>query len=708
MTAPSVVWPGQPYPLGATWDGEGVNFALYSAHAARVELCIFDASGRRELRRLPLIERTDMVWHGYLPEARPGMLYGYRVDGPYRPEEGHRFNAHKLLLDPYARSIVGQVRWSDAMYGHTPGHRRDDLSFDRRDSARGMPKCRVVEPAFTWHDDRKPAISWNDTIIYEAHVRGLTRRHPDIPPELRGTYAALASAPIIEHFRRLGVTTIELLPVHSYIDERTLIERGLRNYWGYNTIGYFAPDARYAVADPVSEFKAMVKTLHKAGFEVILDVVYNHTAEGNERGPMLCFRGIDNGAYYRLQENPRYYIDETGCGNTMSMRSPPAFQMMMDSLRYWVADMHVDGFRFDLAPALGRENHQTDRIGPFFELLKQDPLLAQVKLIAEPWDLGPGGYQLGRFPRGWSEWNDRYRDIVRAYWKGDSGLIGEFARRLTGSSDLYGASGRLPHASINFVTAHDGFTLTDLVSYNDKHNEANLEGNRDGNNNNLSWNCGVEGESDDPDIRALRARQKRNFFATLIFSQGVPMICHGDEMDRTQKGNNNAYCQDNELSWIEWVLDDEAEQMLAFVRHVVALRRAHRVFRRRRFLQGRALRGAPNKDVTWLTPAGNEMTVVEWNQDFARCIGVWLAGESLDDIDVRGRAIRDDDMLLIFNAYHDSIEFHLPKARAKDGWRVLLDTAQPTIPSQSAVHANPVYSIQGRSVVVLLDPRQVR
>jgi len=681
-----------------------VNFALYSANATGVDLVVFDASGRRELKHFPLAERTDMVWHGYLPEARPGLLYGYRAHGPYRPEEGHRFNAHKLLLDPYARNIVGSVRWSDALYGYTLGHPREDLSRDRRDSARAMPKSQVIESAFTWDDDRRPAVPWHETVIYELHVRGYTRLHPDIPPALRGTYSGLATAPVIDHLRRLGVTTIELLPVHAFVDERPLIERGLRNYWGYNTIGFFAPDARYALADPVCEFKAMVKTLHKAGFEVILDVVYNHTAEGNEHGPTLCFRGIDNTAYYRLQEdNPRYYVDITGCGNTLDMRHPRAFQMMMDSLRYWVAEMHVDGFRFDLAPALGREVHQTNHIGPFFELLRQDPLLAQVKLIAEPWDLGEGGYQLGHFPPGWSEWNDRYRDIVRAYWKGDRGLIGEFARRLTGSSDLYGGSGRLPHASVNFVTSHDGFTLTDLVSYNAKHNQANLEDNRDGNDHNVSWNCGVEGPTVDPAIRALRARQKRNLLATLVFSQGVPMLAAGDEMGRTQQGNNNAYCQDNELGWINWHLDDEREQMLAFTRRVMALRHLHPVFRRRRFLQGSAPKGASGKDVTWLTPAGAEMTVVEWNQDFARCIGVLLAGDAFGERDPHGQPIRDDNVLLLFNAYHDAIEFRLPGDSARR-WRVLIDTAHDGgIVADETFHTAPTYDLGGRAVVLLVQ-----
>jgi len=547
------VWPGRPDPRGARWDGEGVNFALFSEHAEAVELCVFDDAGRRELQRIALTERTDQVWHCYLPEARPGMLYGYRVRGPYRPDEGHRFNAHKLVLDPYAMQIVGALRWSDALFGYAVGHKREDLSYDRRDSASGVPKCKVIDSAFTWGDDRRPDVPWHETVIYELHVRGFTLQHPAVPPALRGTYAGLATAPVIDFLKRLGVTTVELMPVHAFVDDRRLVEKGLRNYWGYNTIGFFAPDARYSASGKVNEFKTMVKTLHSAGLEVILDVVYNHTAEGNEMGPTLCFRGIDNHSYYRLQpDDERRYLDFTGTGNTLDMRHPAAMQLLMDSLRYWVNGMHVDGFRFDLASALARELHEVDRLGAFFDILRQDPVLSRVKLIAEPWDLGEGGYQVGNFPPGWAEWNDKYRDTMRAYWKGDGGLIGEFARRLTGSSDLYGRSGRLPHASINFVTAHDGFTLHDLVSYNDKHNESNLEDNRDGHNHNLSWNCGVEGPTDDPAINALRARQKRNLLATLLLSQGVPMLLAGDEIGRTQRGNNNAYCQDNATSWIDW------------------------------------------------------------------------------------------------------------------------------------------------------------
>nr|MDQ6924589.1 glycogen debranching protein GlgX [Pseudomonadota bacterium] len=558
MTPITAVWPGRPDPRGATWDGEGVNFALFSENAERVELCVFDDAGRRQLQRIALSERTDQVWHCYLPEARPGMLYGYRVYGRYRPDEGSRFNPHKLLLDPYAMQIVGALRWSDALFGYTPGHKREDLSYDRRDSAGAMPKCKVIDPAFTWGGDRGPEVPWHEMVIYELHVRGYTMQHPDVPPQLRGTYAGLATAPVIDYLKRLGVTTIELMPVHAFVDDRRLVEQGLRNYWGYNTIGFFAPDARYSASGKVNEFKTMVKTLHSAGFEVILDVVYNHTAEGNHLGPTLCFRGIDNVSYYRLQhDEKRFYTDYTGTGNTLDMQHPRVLQLLMDSLRYWVTEMHVDGFRFDLASALARELHDVNRLGAFFDILRQDPVLSRVKLIAEPWDLGEGGYQVGNFPPGWAEWNDKYRDTMRAYWKGDGGLIGEFSRRLTGSSDLYGRHGRLPHASINFITAHDGFTLDDLVSYNEKHNEANLEENRDGNNNNLSWNCGVEGPTDDPAINALRARQKRNMLATLLLSQGVPMLVAGDEIGRTQNGNNNAYCQDNGLSWLDWGHDPE-------------------------------------------------------------------------------------------------------------------------------------------------------
>ena len=708
MTPITAVWPGRPDPRGATWDGEGVNFALFSENAERVELCVFDDAGRRQLQRIALSERTDQVWHCYLPEARPGMLYGYRVYGRYRPDEGSRFNPHKLLLDPYAMQIVGALRWSDALFGYTPGHRREDLSYDRRDSAGGMPKCKVIDPAFTWGDDRGPQVPWHEMVIYELHVRGYTMQHPDVPPQLRGTYAGLATAPVIDYLKRLGVTTIELMPVHAFVDDRRLVEQGLRNYWGYNTIGFFAPDARYSASGKVNEFKTMVKTLHSAGFEVILDVVYNHTAEGNHLGPTLCFRGIDNVSYYRLQhDEKRFYTDYTGTGNTLDMQHPRVLQLLMDSLRYWVTEMHVDGFRFDLASALARELHDVNRLGAFFDILRQDPVLSRVKLIAEPWDLGEGGYQVGNFPPGWAEWNDKYRDTMRAYWKGDGGLIGEFSRRLTGSSDLYGRHGRLPHASINFITAHDGFTLHDLVSYNEKHNEANLEENRDGNNNNLSWNCGVEGPTDDPAVNALRARQKRNMLATLLLSQGVPMLVAGDEIGRTQHGNNNAYCQDSALSWLDWELDPERAKLRDFVRRMVHLRRTHPVFRRRHFFQGRPLHGSEAKDIVWLKPDGSEMTNEEWSQDFARCLGVYLAGSALTEIDARGQRVVDDDFVVLFNAHHDSVPFRLPtKTLAPHGdgrWQAIVDTARDDgLAPDGIFDAESTYPLEGRSLVLLM------
>jgi glycogen operon protein len=697
----TAVWPGSPVPRGTHWDGEGVNFAVFSEHAERVELCVFDASGRRELQRIPLPEQTGQVFHAYLPEARPGMLYGYRAHGPYKPEQGHRFNAHKLLLDPYARDIAGALRWSDALYGYTVGHRRGDLSFDRRDSARAMPKSKVVDPAFTWGDDRRPDVPWHETVIYELHVRGFTMQHPDVPPQLRGTYAGLATTPVIDYLRRLGVTTIELLPIHWFVDDRPLVQRGLRNYWGYNTLGYFAPDSRYSASGNMNEFKTMVKKLHSAGFEVILDVVYNHTAEGSELGPTLCFRGMDNVSYYRLQpQERRYYMDFTGCGNTLDMQHPRVLQLIMDSLRYWAAEMHVDGFRFDLASALARELHDVNRLGTFFDVLRQDPVLTRVKLIAEPWDLGEGGYQVGNFPPGWAEWNDKYRDAMRAYWRGDGGRIADFAQRLSGSPDLYGRSGRSPHASINFVTAHDGFTLQDLVSYNDKHNEANLEHNRDGAANNLSWNCGFEGHTDDPAIVALRERQTRNLLATLLLSQGVPMLVAGDEIGRTQHGNNNAYCQDNPTSWIDWELDDARTRLLEFVRAAINLRRIHPTFRRRHFFEGRPLHDG-GKDIAWIKPDGTEMSADEWNHEFARCLGVYLDGDGLDEVDVRGRPVSDNHFLLLFNAHHEPIPFTLAPFGGT-GWRMLLDTARENAPlRERSYEAAAAYPLEGRSLVLL-------
>ncbi len=698
------VWPGRPYPLGATWDGEGVNFALFSEHAEGVELCLFAEDGRHEIARIPVRWQTDQVWHCYLPEARPGWLYGYRVYGPYDPKNGHRFNGNKLLLDPYAKSIHGQVRWSNANFAYRVGHKLEDLSFDRTNNGPFMPKSRVVESAFSWGDDRLLRTPWHDTVIYELHVKGFTYQHPLVPQPLRGTYAGLGSARVIEYLKSLGVTAVELMPVHAFIDDRHLVERGLRNYWGYNSIGFFAPDSRYSASGEISEFKTMVKAFHSNGIEVILDVVYNHTAEGNHMGPTLSFKGIDNLSYYRLSPaHLRYYMDFTGCGNTLNMLHPRVLQLIMDSLRYWVLEMHVDGFRFDLASTLARELHDVNRLSAFFDIIHQDPVLTQVKLIAEPWDLGEGGYQVGNFPVGWTEWNGKYRDAVRAYWKGEGGVIGEMAYRLTGSSDLYGHGGRNPYASINFVTAHDGFTLEDLVSYNHKHNEANGEGNRDGTDANISWNCGVEGPTDDPAIRALRAQQKRNMIATLLLSQGVPMILAGDEIGRTQRGNNNAYCHDDPINWVNWELTPEDHEFMRFVQHVIRIKQNHKVFRRRSFFQGRRIRGGDVKDVMWLKPDATEMNDEEWHQSFARCLGLFLAGEGLDEFDEKGRMIGDVDFLWLLNAHHEEILFSLPKYRVL-GWQVEIDTSY-TGPTRDlgAIITSGSYPLQGRSLVLLRE-----
>ena len=696
------VWRGTSYPLGTTWDGQGVNFALFSEHADRVELCLFDARSQHQTHAINMPWQTDQVWHCYLPEMRPGTLYGYRVHGPYDPKRGLRFNRNKLLLDPYAKQIVGPIRWSDSLFGYRVGSAREDFSFDRRDSAPAMPKSRVIETAFSWADDQPPATPLHDTIIYELHVKGFTARNTDLPYHLRGSYAGLATEPIIEYFQRLGITALELMPVHAFIDDRRLIENGLRNYWGYNSIGFFAPDMRYSASGTVQEFKSMVKRLHSAGIEVILDVVYNHTAEGSHLGPTLNFRGIDNEAYYRLSpEDPRYYVDFTGCGNTLNMRHPRVLQLIMDSLRYWVQEMHVDGFRFDLAAALARELFEVDKLSAFFDIVHQDPILAPAKLIAEPWDLGQGGYQVGNFPIGWAEWNGRYRDAVRAYWKGEGGLIGDLAYRLTGSSDLYGESGRRPYASINFVTCHDGFTLRDLVSYNQKHNEANREDNRDGENNNLSWNCGVEGPTADPAINRLREQQQRNFLATLMLSQGVPMLSQGDEIGRTQQGNNNAYCQDNEVGWLDWSQAPAA--LLDFVCRLIALRKRHRVFRRRQFFQGRRIRGSELKDIMWLTPDGDEMTDEEWSQHFARCLGVFLAGSATGEIDERGLAVTDDDFVLLLNSHYEPIDFHIPPLADDGPWQVLIDTSRGDggAGDDRQLHDGEAFPLQGRSLALL-------
>ena len=695
------VWQGSPYPLGATWDGEGVNFALFSRHAEKVELCLFDDAGRREVQRITLRERTDFVWHGYLPQMRPGQLYGYRVHGPYAPEKGHRFNPHKLLLDPYARSIVGSIRWSDAHFGYTIGHKREDLSQDRRDSAAGMPKSQVIDSAFSWGEDRHPQIHCNNRVIYEMHVGGYTRRHPDVPPNLAGKYVGLCTPQVIDHLKSLGVTTIELLPIQAFVDDRPLTQRGLTNYWGYNTIGFFAPEPRYGAGNPVHEFKTMVKTLHSAGFEVILDVVYNHTGEGNEKGPTLSFRGIDNYSYYRLGDDKRHCADFTGCGNSLDLRNPRVLQLVVDSLRYWITDMHVDGFRFDLATTLARDSPDFDSLSTFFGVLRQDPVISPRLLISEPWDLGPGGYQVGKFPPGWAEWNDQYRDTMRAYWKGDGGLIGDFARRLTGSSDLFGHNERGPCASVNFITAHDGFTLHDLVSYNEKHNEANGEDNRDGTDNNLSWNHGAEGPTDDGDIIWLREQQKRNLLATLLLSQGVPMLLAGDEVGRTQQGNNNTYCQDNEINWLDWYWDDNRWRLLNFTKRMIQLRREHPLFRRRNFFKGVPVGDGARKDITWLKPDGHEMTPEEWEKEFARSLGVWLNGEALPETDERGHALRDASFVVLFNAHHGPIEFRLPDPGPGWTWKTEIDTSYDTgIPSRECAQGD-AYPLQGRSLVLL-------
>jgi isoamylase len=671
LVAPSTVWRGRPYPLGATWDGAGVNFALFSKHAERVELCLFDPKGRREIERVELRDRTDFVWHCYLPEARPGLLYGYRVHGPHDPDRGHRFDATKLLLDPYAKLIKGKI-------------------------GAGLGRCQVLDTAFSWGDDRPPRTPWHDTVIYELHVKGFTQLHPEVPEQLRGTYAGLGTAPVIQHLQNLGVTAVELLPVQAFVDERRLVQHGLRNYWGYNSIGFFAPEQRYSASGTLGEFKTMVKTLHAAGIEVILDVVYNHTAEGDHGGPTLSFRGIDNLIYYRLDAaHPRRYLNLTGTGNSFNSSHRVVLALIMDSLRYWVQEMHVDGFRFDLASTLARSgSHAFDRNGAFLSAVRQDPVISQVKLIAEPWDMAEGGYQLGNFPPGWAEWNDKYRDAVRSYWKGEGGAIGEVASRLSGSSDIFQATGRGPTASINFVTAHDGFTLHDLVSYSQKHNEANLEANRDGADNNRSWNCGVEGPSDSPAVVELRNRQKRNVLATLLFSQGVPMLLAGDEMGRTQRGNNNAYCHDGPMSWLDWELDSDAQALLAFTRQLIRLRGEHALFRRRTYFRGRAVRDPAMKDISWLNPDGEEMSDHDWNKTFARALGVLISGRGLTERDEYARLVEDDDVLLLLNAHDGDIAFSLPPG----GWDLLVDTAG------QAPAGGASYSLKARSLALLVKP----
>jgi isoamylase len=688
----SRVWPGRSSPLGASFDGSGVNFALFSEHATQVELCLFDSpDATNEWQRITLPEKTDQVWHGYVPDLRPGQIYGYRVHGPHDPARGHRFNPRKVLLDPYAKAIARELRWDDAVLD------------PERDTAHGAPLARVVDTAFQRNGEKAPRTPWHETVVYELHVKGFTKQHPGVPEDLRGTYASLASPAAIEHLRELGVTAVELLPVHYHIDEHFLVQRGRVNYWGYNTLGFFAPDPRYSASGPegaVPEFQAMVRRLHASGIEVILDVVYNHTAEGNEHGPTLSLKGIDNAAYYRLGDDRARYVDFTGCGNSLNVAHPRTLQLIMDSLRHWVLEMHVDGFRFDLASALARELWEVDKLGAFFDIIHQDPVLSEVKLIAEPWDLGPNGYQVGNFPVLWTEWNGKYRDCVRRFWKGSGGTVNELASRLAGSSDLYAHNGRRPSASLNFITAHDGFTLRDLVSYNAKHNEANGEENRDGCNNNDNWNCGTEGPTDVTAINTLRARQQRNFLATLLLSQGVPMLLAGDEFGQTQHGNNNAYCQDSPIAWLDWKLSAEQHALLDFTRELMRLRKTQPVFRRRHFFQGRAIHGADIKDLYWIKPDGFEMTESDWNAGHARCLGLVLPGDQITEMGCEGERIVGDTFAILFNAHHEAVEFRLGARRRDVRWTCAIDTAAPDAEPRTFEHMS-VFPLQARSLAVL-------
>jgi glycogen operon protein len=702
MSSTRSIAEGLPFPLGASWDGAGVNFALFSANATKVELCLFDESGQRELERIELPEYTDEVWHVYVPDLTPGSVYGYRVHGPYEPEAGHRFNPNKLLLDPYAKAHVGSLKWDPAVFGYTIGAQGDDLTFDKRDSAPFMPKCVVVDQNFSWTHPMRVRVPWDRTIIYELHVRGYTKRHPALAERLRGTFEGLGQKEVIDHVKRLGVTAIELMPIHSFVNDSYLLDKGLTNYWGYNTIGFFAADPRFFArgAGAIGEFKEMVDRYHDAGLEVILDVVYNHTAEGNERGPTLSFRGIDNASYYRLlPDQQRYYINDTGTGNTLNLSHPRVLQMVTDSLRYWVGEMNVDGFRFDLATILGREPYGFDEGGGFLHSCRQDPVLSSVKLIAEPWDCGPGGYQVGGFPPGWAEWNDRFRDTVREFWKGDDGAAPELASRLTGSGDKFNRRGRRPWASVNFVTAHDGFTLNDLVSYNDKHNDANGEDNKDGHSDNKSWNCGAEGPTDDPNVRALRERQKRNLLATLLFSQGTPMILAGDEFGRTQHGNNNAYCQDNEISWVDWdAIDDDGRALTDFVVKLTTLRHTLPVLRRNRFLTGQFDERQQLSEVRWMSPAGTELTQEQWQDPSMRCFGVLLDGRAQTS-GIRKPA-SDATLLIVLNAHHDVVEFKLPDIPGSDQWSCLIDTNMPVREELPEFETGDVYQVTGRSLLL--------
>ena len=698
------VWPGSPYPLGATWDGKGVNFALFSANAGKVELCLFDGVHNREVERVVMPEFTDEVWHCYLPDCRPGQLYGYRVHGAYDPAHGHRFNPHKLLIDPYAKELIGALEWTDKHYGYAPDHPRADLALDRRDNARFMPKCRVMDSAFTWSNDRKPNIPWSQTIIYETHVRGMTMLHPLIPEALRGGFLGMAQPAMVDHLVKLGVTTIEFLPIHAIADETHLINQGLRNYWGYNPISFFAPNPRYYSSSAHGDFKTMVQRLHEAGIEVLLDVVYNHTAEGNHLGPTFSFKGIDNASYYCLTpNNERMYENFSGCGNTLNLRHPRVLQMVMDSLRYWVEEMHVDGFRFDLASSLAREKNGFDGGAGFLDAVRQDPVLSRVKLIAEPWDLGGDGYRLGGFPPGWSEWNGRYRDTIRRFWRGDGGLIGDVASRLTGSSDLFGWGGRRPWASINFITAHDGFTMKDLVSYERKHNAANLENNQDGTDSNYSSNCGVEGPTTNVSINALRRQQIRNLLTTLFVSQGVPMLLAGDEIGRSQDGNNNAYCQDNEIGWIDWNKADE--NLLAFTRRLIQLRHDHPALRRARFFTGEIPPGASVKDIAWITPAGQEMTHQDWAAPYARSLAFLIGGEikSKQDAIAENATGSDDSFLILLNAYVEPITYTIPKSPSGHPWQIIINTASATgLGENHDVNEGDHHSLPPLSVLIMV------
>lgn len=705
----TIVYPGEPFPLGATWDGNGVNFALYAENATGVDLCLFHSADEdSESIRIRVRERSNHVWHVYIPGIKPGQLYGYRVYGPYEPQNGHRFNPNKLLIDPYAKAVSGTIQWHDALFGYEVGHPDGDLSFSETDSAPYIPKSVVIDPRFDWGDDKPPKTPYHLSIIYETHVKGFTKMHPDIPGEIRGTYSAIAHPVTIDYLKKLGITAIELMPVHHFITDRMLLDKGLTNYWGYNSIGYFAPDIRLASVDgstgkQVMEFKSMVKELHKAGIEVLIDVVYNHTGEGSHMGPTLGFRGIDNASYYRLTDDKRYYMDYTGTGNTLNVMMPNVLRLIMDSLRYWILEMHVDGFRFDLASTLARELHEVDRLGAFFDIVHQDPVISQVKLIAEPWDIGEGGYQVGKFPPGWAEWNGKYRDCLRDYWRGAESMLAEFAYRFTGSPDLYKEDYRRPTASINFITAHDGFTLRDLVSYNEKHNEANGEDNNDGESHNRSWNCGAEGPTNDPMVLELRQRQVRNFLVSLFVSQGVPMMVAGDELGKTQNGNNNPYCQDNEISWIDWAGADKDLQ--EFTAQLIHFRKSHPTFCRRRWFKGQPVKGVGLEDIAWFLPDGTEMSEENWNQDFAKSLGVFLNGRGIRSVGPKGEPILDDSFYLIFNASELPLTYTLPSEKYGHRWIKVLDTAAGLLDEagEELEPGSPV-KVEGRSVVILKDP----